>query len=88
MRVSPEKLVVVAGEDVLARQNPLRVAETLMRADENLMSGSVDLQRKEKRQHTSGKKGFHSSLLVSNQFDPRLKGSSVPVHLKMWARRH
>jgi hypothetical protein len=38
--------------------------------------------------YTSEKKGFHSSPLVPNQFDPRLKGPSVPVHLKMWARGH
>jgi hypothetical protein len=37
---------------------------------------------------TSRKKGFHSPLLVPNVFGPRLKGSLVPVHLKMWARGH
>jgi hypothetical protein len=36
----------------------------------------------------SGKKGFHSLPLVPNLFDPWLKGPSVPVHLKMWARGH
>jgi hypothetical protein len=37
---------------------------------------------------TSRKKGFHSPPLVPNVFGPRLKGPSVPVHLKMWARGH
>jgi hypothetical protein len=35
---------------------------------------------------TSRKKGFHSPPLVPNVFGPRLKGPSVLVHLKMWAR--
>jgi hypothetical protein len=35
---------------------------------------------------TSRKKGFHSPLLVPNVFGPWLKGPSVPVRLKMWAR--
>jgi hypothetical protein len=37
---------------------------------------------------TSGKTGFHSEYLSRTKFDPRLKGPSVPVHLKMWARGH
>jgi hypothetical protein len=37
---------------------------------------------------TSGKTGFHSEHLSRTKFDPRLKGPSVPVHLKMWAREH
>jgi hypothetical protein len=37
---------------------------------------------------TSGKTGFHSEHLSQIKFDPRLKGLSVPVHLKMWARGH
>jgi hypothetical protein len=38
--------------------------------------------------NTSGKKGFHSPPLVPNLFDPRLKGPSISVHLKMWAKGH
>jgi hypothetical protein len=37
---------------------------------------------------TSGKTGFHSSHFSRTKFDPRLKGPSVPVHLKMWSRGH
>jgi hypothetical protein len=37
---------------------------------------------------TGGKRGFHSTHLSRTKFDPRLKGPSVPVHLKMWAREH
>jgi hypothetical protein len=37
---------------------------------------------------TSGKTGFHSEHLSRTKFDPRLKGPSVSVHLKMWARGH
>jgi hypothetical protein len=37
---------------------------------------------------TGGKRGFHSTHLSRTKFDPRPKGSSVPVHLKMWAREH
>jgi hypothetical protein len=44
---------------------------------------SVQLQS-----HTSRKNSFHSSLLVPNVFGPRLNGSLVPIHLKMWAREH
>jgi hypothetical protein len=40
------------------------------------------------RYSTSRKKGFHSPPLVPNVFGPRLKGPSVPVRLKMWARGH
>jgi hypothetical protein len=38
--------------------------------------------------YTSGKTGFHSKHLSRTKFDPRLKGPSVSVHLKMWARGH
>jgi F-box interacting protein len=37
---------------------------------------------------TGGKRGFHSTRLSRTKFDPRPKGLSVPVHLKMWAREH
>jgi hypothetical protein len=37
---------------------------------------------------TSGKTGFHSSHLSQTKFDPRLKGPSVPVQLKIWAMEH
>jgi hypothetical protein len=40
------------------------------------------------RSDTGGKRGFHSTHLSRTKFDPRPKGSSVPVHLKMWAREH
>jgi hypothetical protein len=38
--------------------------------------------------YTGGKRGFHSTHLSRTKFDPRPMGSSVPVHLKMWAREH
>jgi hypothetical protein len=41
---------------------------------------------KKEQAGTSGKRGFHPPPLVFNVFGPRLKGSLVPVHLKMWAR--
>jgi hypothetical protein len=37
---------------------------------------------------TGGKRGFHSTHMSRTKFDPRPMGSSVPVHLKMWAREH
>jgi hypothetical protein len=37
---------------------------------------------------TSEKTGFHSEHLSRTKFDLRLKGPSVPVYLKMWAREH
>jgi hypothetical protein len=49
---------------------------------------SYDDSHSQIAQTTGRKKGFHSPPLVPNLFDPRLKGPSVPVHLKMWVRGH
>jgi hypothetical protein len=55
-----------------------------------LLFESIFLEENDTCQHldTGGKRGFHSTHLSRTKFDPRPMASSVPVHLKMWAREH
>jgi hypothetical protein len=68
-------------------QEILEIAEDLSQALQKKSQDIVNAMRLV-FSTTSGKKGFHSPPLVPNLIDPRLKGPSVPVHLKMWARGH
>jgi hypothetical protein len=72
------------------RGDPMEVEEdgreNVKKAKGTLTGATNQLAGLSEQPYTSGKKGFHSPPLVPNVFDPRLKGPSVPVHLKMWAR--
>jgi hypothetical protein len=46
----------------------------------------ADVQVSRSAVNINRKKGFHS--ISPYVFGPRLKGLSVPVHLKMWVRGH